>query len=79
MGAAVGMLAWAASDWFDSLLDFIESDVDDKLRQMRVQTPYLRYYLASWLYFNHSVQPVQNGKPRNQQANGDPDDFCDPK
>ena len=50
MGAAAGMLSWASRDFVGQGLDMIEADVRGKLRQMRVQTPYLRYYLATWLY-----------------------------
>lgn len=50
MGAAAGMLSWASRDYVGRGLDMIEADVRAKLRQMRVQTPYLRYYLATWLY-----------------------------
>ncbi len=50
MGTAFGVLTWACRDSVAVVLDHIESDVRDKLRQMRVQTPHLRIYLASWLY-----------------------------
>lgn len=50
MGAAIGFFAWASRDSVGSVLDFVEADVREKLREMRIQTPRLRYYLASWLY-----------------------------
>lgn len=50
MGVAVGVLAWSASGWVDQMLDVVENDVREKLRQMRIHTPHLRYYLATWLY-----------------------------
>ncbi len=50
MGAAGAMLAWSTRDLVGGFLSFIERDVADKLRQMRVHAPNLRYYLASWLY-----------------------------
>lgn len=50
MGAAAGSLSWASQDVVGSGLDIVESDVREKLRQMRISTRRLRYYLATWLY-----------------------------
>ena len=50
MGCAATALAWACLDWANQLLDILESRVGGKLKQMRIQMPWLRYALASWIY-----------------------------
>lgn len=50
MGAAAGAASWASRDWVGKLINYIEADVREKLRGMRIAAPHLRYYLASWMY-----------------------------
>jgi len=50
MGIAGAALAWSCLDWVGRGLDFVESDVRDKLRQMRIQPRNLRLWLATWVY-----------------------------
>ena len=50
MGAAAGALGWFSQNWVGNLLDFVEKDVHEKLREMRISIPQLRKYLAGWMY-----------------------------
>jgi len=50
MGIAAAAAAWFCSDWVGRGLDTVQRDVQDKLRQMRINWPHLRYYLAGWIY-----------------------------
>ena len=50
MGGAATVLVWACLDWANQLLDLLESRVGEKLKQMRIHFPWLRYGLASWVY-----------------------------
>ncbi len=50
MGFAASALAYASLDAAGRILDFIESNVGEKLKQMRIKMPMLRYALASWIY-----------------------------
>ena len=55
MGLALADLAWASMDGVGYALSFVEDDVRDKLKQMRRDSPNLRYYLASWVYLQVMV------------------------
>ncbi len=55
MGLALAVLAWASMDGVGHALSFVEDDVRDKLKQMRRDSPNLRYYLASWVYLQVMV------------------------
>ena len=55
MGLALAVLAWASMDGVGYALSFVEDDVRDKLKQMRRDSPNLRYYLASWVYLQVMV------------------------
>lgn len=50
MAAAVGVAAWSCRNVISVFLDWVEADVREKLRAMRIQSPHLRRYLAGWLY-----------------------------
>ena len=49
MGAAVGTLAWSAQGDFSRWLGYLESDLADKLRRLRVPTHNLHRYVVVWL------------------------------
>ena len=49
IGLAVALMAWSGADVFGRAFDFVESDLRDKLRRMRVPTTNLRSVLAAWL------------------------------
>ena len=50
MGLATGAFTWASRDWVGWAMDFVEKDVAEKLRSMRIKIPNLRVYLMGWLY-----------------------------
>ena len=49
MGAAVGTLAWSARADFSRWLGYVERDLADKLRRLRVPTHNLHRYVVAWL------------------------------
>ena len=49
MGAAVGTLAWSAQGDFSRWLGYVESDLADKLRRLRVPAQNLHRYVVLWL------------------------------
>ena len=50
MGLAAGAASWSSRGWVGRVIDFIESDVQKKLKAMRIVSPRLRLYLSSWIY-----------------------------
>ena len=50
MGLAAGVASWSSRGWVGRVIDFIESDVQKKLKAMRIVSPRLRLYLSSWIY-----------------------------
>ena len=49
VGAAVGTLAWSARTDFPRWLGYVERDLADKLRRLRVPTHTLHRYVVAWL------------------------------
>lgn len=49
MGLAVFALAWACGEYFGLTLGWIEKDLAEKLRRLRMPTKRLRRYLVVWL------------------------------
>lgn len=49
MGAGTGLLAWSGEEFFARGVDFIERDLREKLRRLRVSTRRLRKYIVAWL------------------------------
>jgi tight adherence protein B len=50
MGCSAAALSWSCRDWLGGVLDFLESNVREKLRQMRIVAPRLRTWLEFWFY-----------------------------
>lgn len=50
IGLAVGLVWYAASEYFLRGLDYVESDFRDKLRRLRANTRNLRKYLVAWIF-----------------------------
>ncbi len=48
-GCAAGLMSYAASDYLAEAFGFVETDLRDKLRRLRVGTKNLRKYLVAWL------------------------------
>jgi tight adherence protein B len=48
MGAAVGAAGYFGRDKYNEALDFIERDLTEKLKRLRVSTLHLRQYLVVW-------------------------------
>ena len=55
MGGAFAFGAWAGRDELNRLFNFIENDLREKLRELRVSTRSLRTYLQVWLVLMLSV------------------------
>ncbi len=50
MGFAGAALSWSCRDWLGGVLDLMEANVREKLRQMRIVAPRLRTWLELWFY-----------------------------
>ena len=67
MGTAVGTLAWSAQGDFSRWLGYVERDLADKLRRLRVATHNVHRYVVVWLSVtaaNFLVVLARAGKPR---------------
>lgn len=51
IGTGTGLLAWSGEAYFTRGVDFIERDLKDKLRRLRVNTRRLRKWIVVWLVF----------------------------
>lgn len=51
VGVAFGILPWAGEEYYGRGVDFIESDIRDKLRQLRIAPKHLRRWLYAWTVF----------------------------
>jgi len=49
IGGATGLLAWSADGYAARGVDFIERDLKDKLRRLRVSTKSLRKWIVAWM------------------------------
>ena len=49
MGAATGLGAWAGKGYFSRALEFIEGDLRDKLRRLRINTKPLHQWIIAWV------------------------------
>ena len=48
LGGAIAMFAYAATDYFEELMDFVEKDFKIQFRRLRMSTKGLRRYLVTW-------------------------------
>lgn len=48
VGVAFGILPWAAEDYYRRGVDFVEADIRDKLRHLRIVPKHLRRWLYGW-------------------------------
>ena len=49
-GLAVAMATYAGSEYYARGLEFVETDIREKLRRLRVTTPRLHVYLKVWVW-----------------------------
>lgn len=49
IGFAIALGLWAGNEQFSRLSEFVERDMREKLRQLRVSTKHLQSYLVAWL------------------------------
>lgn len=49
IGLATAGVSYAGADYFRRGLDWVEADLRDKLRRLRIQIPMLRRYLVAWI------------------------------
>lgn len=49
MGICVAAASWAGQGAASQLLDFVEADLADRLRSLRIATTHLRRWMISWL------------------------------
>lgn len=49
MGICVAAVSWAGQGAASQLLDFVEADLADRLRSLRIATTHLRRWMISWL------------------------------
>jgi tight adherence protein B len=48
VGASLVVLSLSVRGWYGRMMGFVEADLAEKLRRLRLQTPRLRFYLHLW-------------------------------